>query len=483
MTGHRITFLGSQHEQLRIWLESHPDGHERGAIALFRRFDRNHAGLTPSARFVCVDVIEMSDDWILDSSPLHLRINLRKMPAVYFRCEQEGLELGFIHSHPKGVLEFSVKDDDNEKNILKGYSGSNGQSVDFLALILVSGQWRARLRSGLTPGKTEQVRHVSVIGRSMAIHVDGQDSQTSDVLKRQEAAFGKPFNQKLQSLRVAVVGAGGTGSSVATLLARAGIGELILIDGDVVEHTNLNRVRGYRAADVGNNKAVILAEFIRGLGLPVTVTSIGEFLDRSPSAVDAISGVDVIFGCTDDVAGRDMLNQATYYYGLAFLDTGLTGKIDLDTDGEPYLRDHRGRVSRILPEHGACLRCQRVVTEEKLHYERELRARPELAGLDAETLKREYYLVGGGERAPGVGPFTSATADTAVATLMDMIRPFRKLPDDLRPDNIWYDFVHMSLHSNQPVNDPECFCCGASGLLLRAERGYRLDTPALGKLG
>nr|WP_287301218.1 ThiF family adenylyltransferase [Mesorhizobium sp.] len=74
------------------------------------------------------------------------------------------------------------------------------------------------------------------------------------MLRRQEAAFGEPFNEKLRSLRVAIVGGGGTGSSVATLVARAGVGELIIIDGDLLEDSNLNRVRGYRRRDVGESK-------------------------------------------------------------------------------------------------------------------------------------------------------------------------------------------------------------------------------------
>lgn len=107
----------------------------------------------------------------------------------------------------------------------------------------------------------------------------------------------------------------------------------------------------------------------------------------------------------------------------------------------------------------------------KLRYERSLKERPELAEVDAETLAREYYLVGGGEQAPGVGPFTSATADMAVATLMDLIKPYRSLSADLRRDNIWHDFVHMTVHSNEPVDDPNCLYCRIRALLLKSEGG------------
>ncbi|MGY3388320.1 molybdopterin/thiamine biosynthesis adenylyltransferase [Bradyrhizobium sp. USDA 3311] len=482
MNGHRITLLASQDATLRTWLTGHPDGHERGAVLLLRKFDRQVEGQPSSIRFVVVDIIEMTGDWVIESTPISLRINMRKFTEVYFRCEKEGLELGFVHGHPSGHLQFSPKDDENERNIMRGFVGSNGPQSMLVAMVLCDGKWIARVRRGEHPQAVEGVRHISCLGEYLTLHGVPGDAPTTEILKRQEAAFGKPFNKKLQSLRVVVVGAGGTGSSAATLLARAGVGELIIIDGDDLEETNLNRVRGHRRHDLGHNKAKILASYIDSLGLTVSVSWIGQYLDESPNAVDALSSADVVFGCTDDVAGRDILNQALYYYAFAYIDTGLTGKIDIDSENEPYLRDHRGRVSCILPESGSCLRCQRVVTEMKLKYEQAINERPELAALDAETLEREYYLVGGGEQAPGVGPFTSATADSAVATLMDLVKPFRKLPSDLRRDNIWHDFIHEAVHSNEPVDDPDCIYCRQHAILLRDEGRYRLEMPALGAL-
>ncbi|VIO79181.1 Sulfur carrier protein ThiS adenylyltransferase [Bradyrhizobium ivorense] len=424
----------------------------------------------------------MADDWVVESSPTSLRINMRKFTEIYFRCEKQGLELGFVHSHPSGDLQFSPKDDENERNIMRGFVGSNGPRSILVAMVLGDGKWIARVRRGEHPQTVEGVRHISCLGEYLSLHGVSGDTPSTEILKRQEAAFGKPFNRKLQSLRVVVVGAGGTGSSAATLLARAGIGELIIVDGDDLEETNLNRVRGHRRHDLGHNKAKILASFINSLGLKVSVSWIGEYLDESPKAIDALSSADVVFGCTDDIAGRDILNQALYYYALAYIDTGLTGKIDIDSESEPYLRDHRGRVSCILPESGSCLRCQRVVTEMKLKYEQAIKERPDLASLDAETLEREYYLVGGGEQAPGVGPFTSATADAAVATLMDLVKPFRRLATDLRRDNVWHDFVHETVHSNEPLDNPECIYCRERFLLLKGEGRYRLEMPALGVL-
>lgn len=478
----RIVLTGSHDKRLRDWLTGHPDGHERGAWVLFRRFARDVPDQVASPRLVAVDVVELDADWVLESSKTHIKINMRLLPPLYLRCEQEGLELGFAHSHPDGALFFSGVDDLNEQAILQGYAGCNGDSVALTALVLSGGQWLARTRSASARKIGLPARHVAILSERIELHLDLKPDVEATVLARQEAAFGKPFNRKMQSMRAVVVGAGGTGSPTATLLARSGIGELVLVDGDKLEATNLNRVRGYGAADVGKNKADTLAAYIRSLGLNCQVSSIPEYLDGSPAAIDAVSSADIVFGCTDDVAGRDCLNQAAYYYCVPYIDMGLTGVVAEDADGQPYLRDHQARISTILPEAGACLRCQGVVSDAKLAYERAIKANPELKKFDPETLRREYYLTGGGESAPGVGPFTSMTADFSLATFMDLIRGYRRLASDHRRDNIWIDFVCLDIRSNMPKNTGSCFCCGAKGLLNVRERGYRLDMPRLGKI-
>jgi molybdopterin/thiamine biosynthesis adenylyltransferase len=479
----RLTILQSKEKQIRDWIMSHPGGHERGCIVLFRRIAHQVEGLPSSDRFIALEVINMDGDWVLESSQTHFVINMRKLPEVYLRCEQEKLELGFVHNHPAGMDKFSRMDDQNERNILHGISGCNGKSSFLVSMVFVDEKWIARIRQGVSPETIIEVRHIAVFGQSIALHgVPVSEAASPESLMRQEAAFGKPFNMKMASLRVAVIGLGGTGSPTATLLARSGIGELIIVDGDILEKSNMNRVRGYTGEDVGKNKALKLGEYIVSMRLGTKVSVFMDYLHESPSALDAVSTADVVFGCTDDVQGRDILNQALYYYAQVLIDLGIAARIDTDKEGVPYLLDQRGRVSLVMPESGACLRCQRVVTEELLSAERAFNENPELKELDPETLEREYYLRGGGVSAPGIGPFTSATADNAVATLMDLVKPFRVLPSDLRADNVWIDFKHLSIHSNEPIDDPSCIHCRTQMLLLKREDSYRLDTPRLGRI-
>ena len=119
----RLTILESKEKQIRDWIMDHPDGHERGCIVFFRRIAHKVEGLALSDRFIAIEVINMDSDWVRESSPTHFVINMRKLPELYLRCEQERLELGFVHNHPAGMDKFSTMDDQNEKNILHGLSG------------------------------------------------------------------------------------------------------------------------------------------------------------------------------------------------------------------------------------------------------------------------------------------------------------------------------------------------------------------------
>jgi hypothetical protein len=326
----------------------------------------------------------------------------------------------------------------------------------------------------LSPSDAALVRHVLIPDRPFQIYPTNAVLNDAGALARQSAAFGQSFVEALQGLRVAVIGLGGTGSPTATLLARSGVGELVLIDPDAVEESNLNRVRGVRKSDVGENKARVLERFITTLGLSTQVASIPGRVD-TPEGVDAVASCDVIFGCTDDQIGREALNTMAYAYAQPYIDVGLGGLVVEDSAGRPQLRYYHGRVSTILPEAGECLFCQGVLTEQQIRREYALRENPALTEAEA----RERYIEGGMEQAPGVGPFTSEVADLGVATLYDLIKPFRKLPGELRWDAFSIDFVRMSFQSRGARGDSNCPYCGTREFLVMRE-SRRLNRPILG---
>jgi molybdopterin-synthase adenylyltransferase len=472
--GARITLLESHERSLRGHLEAHRAGHERAAVVLFRRIVAVVPGLAESDRYVSVEVHPFLKEWITSSSNSHIAFETRPLRDFFRRCKEEGLVFGFVHNHPTGFPDFSDVDEENERMLLSALTNRNGKDTSLVGLLLVGGAWKARTRRGIDPSAPQPARHVIVTGRPLQIHVAEDKEVHDEYFARQIAAFGKPFVRMMSALRGAVVGGGGTGSPTATLLARSGIGELVIIDPDRLDKSNLNRVRGARTADVNENKARILAQYIEGIGLPTKAAYVDALIDMDPDAVDALASCDVVFGCTDDQIGRELLNTAAYVYAMPFIDVGLGGKV-IEENGRPVLRYHHGRVSTILPEQGECLSCQDVIREGWVRRQYALREKPEMTEAEA----KERYLEGGGEEAPGVGPFTSAIADYGVATLYDLISPFRRFPPELRWDAFSVDFVKMQLRSRERKNDEKCVYCATREYLVMAET-VRLGRASLG---
>lgn len=477
MNNPRLTLLGSQHDALVNFLEGHPNGHERGAIVLFCRLKVDIDGMENSDRYIAKEVIFFDETWVNSSSPTHLDFQLAPLRELFRRCEEDSLVFGFVHNHPEGDYTFSSIDDENEVTLLKAIKNRNGENINFVSMLWVNGVWLARVRSGSSPESHSTVRHTLVTSQPLQIFgYSNSSDEHSEIHARGAAAFGKPFVDKLKSLRIGIVGAGGTGSPLATLGARAGIGELVLVDDDELSRSNLNRVRGLRAKDVGYKKSTKLKHYIDSIGLPTKVAAFDAKIDEDPIALDALASCDVVFGCTDDFVGRDVMNISLYFYAQILIDIGLGGRILEDVNRQPVLRYHFGRISTISPEMGQCLYCQDVIRDIWVQTQLALRKKPEMT---EEELK-ESYLEDGGEEAPGIGPFTSATADFALATLFDLIKPFRRYPQELRRDMFQVDFVNMELSSHRTKSNSECPYCEQHAFLLKKE-SYRLQRPKLGK--
>lgn len=475
--GARITLLGSQHQALVEYLESHPEGHEKAAVVLFRRLHLPIAGLENSDRYLAQEIIPFDHSWVTDSSPTHISFRLGPFREIFRKCEEEKLVFAFIHNHLTGLEAFSQIDDENESRLFSAIRNRNGNDITFVSMLWTNKKWLARTRSGSTPDTAVSVRHTLIISDRLHLHGYKESSAAhAEIQSRQAAAFGKPFIDILQSLRVGIVGCGGTGSPLSTLIARAGIGELVLIDDDNLELSNLNRVRGLSAKDVNESKAFKLKSFIENIGVSVKVSAFNAKIDEDPQALDALASCDVVFGCTDDFVGRETMNTALYVYGQLFIDVGLGGKISEGDDGQPTLRYHYGRISSIMPESGQCLFCQGVIRGIWIRTQLERRANPDVTAAEM----KEKYLEDGETDAPGVGPFTSAIADFAVATLFDFLKPYRLFPPEIRKDFFKIDFVQMNISSHQTTGDTACQYCREKTFLFLKERS-RLDRPFLGK--
>ncbi|MBL8517082.1 MAG: molybdopterin-synthase adenylyltransferase MoeB [Betaproteobacteria bacterium] len=122
--------------------------------------------------------------------------------------------------------------------------------------------------------------------------------------------FGIEGQEKLLASRVLVVGAGGLGSAALLFLASAGIGELVIADGDTVELSNLQRQVIHRESSLGRNKAASAAEAVLALNADCKVSTLQSRLTGS-NLSDAVAQVNLVLDCSDNFATRHALNRAS----------------------------------------------------------------------------------------------------------------------------------------------------------------------------
>ena len=124
--------------------------------------------------------------------------------------------------------------------------------------------------------------------------------------------------ERLRRSRVLIVGAGGLGCPVGLYLAGAGIGELIVVDSDVIEISNLHRQIAYREQDVGKAKAEVLAAAMRQINSDIQTTSEVAHVDALWLAAHCAE-VDLVVDCTDNFSVRTAINKACLAAGISLV--------------------------------------------------------------------------------------------------------------------------------------------------------------------
>jgi adenylyltransferase/sulfurtransferase len=167
-----------------------------------------------------------------------------------------------------------------------------------------------------------------------------------DRYSRQELfrEIGREGQKKLSQVRVALVGCGATGSALASLLARAGVGTLRIVDRDYVEATNLQRQTLFDEADARESvpKAVAAARQIQRFNSEIAVEP--HVADLTPANVEALlGGVDLILDGTDNFETRYLMNDYAVKNDVAWIYAAAVGS--------------NGVTMNILPGETACLAC------------------------------------------------------------------------------------------------------------------------------
>jgi adenylyltransferase/sulfurtransferase len=124
--------------------------------------------------------------------------------------------------------------------------------------------------------------------------------------------------RRLKAAKVAVIGAGGIGSAVIPALAGAGVGQLTIIDDDVVELGNLHRQPLYRERDEGYSKADLALQFVHRLNRFVEAQPIQRRIGPE-NAAELLSEHDLVIDGSDNFATRLAVSDACVRLGIPLL--------------------------------------------------------------------------------------------------------------------------------------------------------------------
>ena len=128
----------------------------------------------------------------------------------------------------------------------------------------------------------------------------------------------------LQNKCAAVLGCGGLGCNIATHLACAGIGKLILCDFDTVSESNLNRQFLYSFADIGKEKVTLADARLQGISPETQIVAVNKKI-ASPEDLAFASGADILFSAADNNAARGFAQEFCAGHGIPLVNGGVNG--------------------------------------------------------------------------------------------------------------------------------------------------------------
>ena len=373
--------------------------------------------------------------------------------AALALAERDGAVPMWVHTHPSGRPLRSKKDRRVDAEIADVFRLRSGS--EFYGTVIVSpgasgieltGTIRA---AGAEPERLDRFWMVGDRWRLREAFDRKSGPPDAGLFDRNIRAFGEAVQQTIGMLRIGVVGAGGTGSAVAEQLVRLGARRLLLVDADTLGESNLTRVYGSGPAAVGRRKAEVLAEHLRAIAPDLRCRAL-HGMSSASGVARTLAGADLLFGCTDDNAGRLVLSRLAAYYLVPVIDLGIL----LGSGEQGRLTGIDGRVTVLSPGN-ACLVC---------------RGRVDLARAAAEMktpeervrLADEGYAPALGATEPAVVAFTTMTASVAVAELLERLIGYG---DPARPSEVLLRMHDREISTNAAEPKPGHYCDPAGGKL------------------
>lgn len=236
---------------------------------------------------------------------------------------------------------------------------------------------------------------------------------SDDRYSRNEGLLGNVGQQQIAATTVGIVGYGGIGSVIGTLVAYLGVVQFRVVEFDVVEWSNLNRLFGATPDDIGRPKGLIATRSIEGVQ-PEGDVKVAYARFSEPNAQALLTDVDLVYGCVDrDSARVEMLRWASER-GIPYIDAATD--VLPQPDGSVI---YGGRV--VVSSGEGCLSCLDQLDQDELARARmtadQLAAHAKIYGVDVAALDRT---------GPSVVSINGVVGALAVTEFMVLVTGLRK---------------------------------------------------------
>lgn len=430
---------------------------ERGAFAL--------AGISSHNNVVDIlirRVIPIPQDKFDFQSEVRLEINSKAISGLGSLSVENGLTLGVCHSHAADTP-YSQSDFFGETRIFSTLAAFVPDAAPLVSLLItpncVDGRvWLPKEK------KFYPISEVIVIGRSVQKVTTGfhrvEDSRAiPKIFDRQVRAFGKEGQQVIRASKVAVVGLGGTGSPTAEQLVRLGVQDLVIIDHDIFESSNITRMFGAFAkaqrrhlprifgSRTNLHKVDILQKHLVSINPKLEIKGIVAKAHIREAGL-ALLDRDVIFICTDDHWGRSVVNQIAYQYMIPAINIGVR------IDSENGRVSHAGGSLDIIRPDEPCLWCQNILDATRI-------AAESLPKEQRLGLLREGYVEDIDTPTPSVISFTTTLSGLAVSYFLQLITDFMGESGNVK--SLRYNIMTGEVRRCGAVHKENCICLQNKG--------------------
>lgn len=130
------------------------------------------------------------------------------------------------------------------------------------------------------------------------------------------SGFGEKSVEVLKNTKMVVVGAGGVGSALLPILAGAGVGKILIADGDRVSISNLHRQTLYTEKQVGQSKARLAAERLSSINSEVEISVFEKFLNSREDVLEILKGADMCIDASDNFKTRILVSEVCAEAGV-----------------------------------------------------------------------------------------------------------------------------------------------------------------------